>query len=189
MLRELPEAVAPFRLFAAENPGLIRPRAESRGTFQQKPASDSDAGRIRGEIKPVASSPSRLVQSEMPENVFRGGICANTPRAKMCTILRHIKIIHYICQKKQNMVVVSSREFRANQRKYFDLALSNDVVIKSRSHGSYRLVPVTDDDTIIDSQALQAKITRGIAEYEQGKAIAMAEGESIEGYLNRLIAE
>ena len=87
------------------------------------------------------------------------------------------------------MVVVSSREFRANQRKYFDLALSNDVVIKSRGHGSYRLVPVTDDDTIIDSQTLQAKITRGIAEYEQGKAIAMAEGESIEGYLNRLIAE
>ena len=27
------------------------------------------------------------------------------------------------------MVVVSSREFRANQRKYFDLALTNDVVI------------------------------------------------------------
>ena len=30
---------------------------------------------------------------------------------------------------RMKMVVVSSREFRANQRKYFDLALTNDVVI------------------------------------------------------------
>lgn len=44
------------------------------------------------------------------------------------------------------MVIVSSREFRANQRKYFDLARTNDVVITSRSHGSYRLISVTDLD-------------------------------------------
>ena len=87
------------------------------------------------------------------------------------------------------MVVVSSREFRANQRKYFDLALTNDVVIKSRSHGSYKLVPVSEDDTIIDSSALQAKIAKGIAEYEQGKVIAMADGETMDGFLNRLIAK
>ena len=67
------------------------------------------------------------------------------------------------------MVVVSSREFRANQRKYFDLALTNDVVITSRSHGSYRLVPVRESDTLIDQTTLEAKIRRGIEEYEQGK--------------------
>ena len=49
------------------------------------------------------------------------------------------------------MIVVSSREFRANQRKYFDLARVNDVVITSRSHGSYRLVPILEDDTIISN--------------------------------------
>ena len=65
------------------------------------------------------------------------------------------------------MVVVSSREFRANQRKYFDLALTNDVVITSRSHGSYRLVPVRESDTLIDQTTLEAKIRRGIEEYEQ----------------------
>ena len=54
------------------------------------------------------------------------------------------------------MVVVSRREFRANQRKYFDLARVNDVVITSRSHGSYRLVPVTEDDTLIDRAILDA---------------------------------
>ena len=48
------------------------------------------------------------------------------------------------------MVVVSSREFRANQKKYFDLAQSNLVVIKSRNHGSYKLVPVEDSDFIMN---------------------------------------
>ena len=72
------------------------------------------------------------------------------------------------------MVVVSSREFRANQKKYFDLAQSNLVVIKSRNHGSYKLVPVEDSDFVMNETELLAKINRGIAEYEQGKAIAMA---------------
>ena len=87
------------------------------------------------------------------------------------------------------MVVVSSREFRANQKKYFDLAQSNLVVIKSRNHGSYKLVPVEDSDTIMNETELLAKINRGIAEYEQGKAIAMSAGETSEAYLARLLSE
>ena len=87
------------------------------------------------------------------------------------------------------MVVVSSREFRANQKKYFDLAQSSLVVITSRTFGSYKLVPVRDTDTIINEDELQAKINRGIAEYEQGKAIAMTEGETSETYLSRLLSE
>lgn len=87
------------------------------------------------------------------------------------------------------MVVVSSREFRANQRKYFDLARTNDVVITSRSHGSYRLVPIMEDDALISRNELDAKIRRGIEDYAQGKVIKMNEGESSEDFLNRLIEE
>ena len=87
------------------------------------------------------------------------------------------------------MVVVSSREFRANQKKYFDLAQSKLVIIKSRNHGSYKLVPVEDSDFIISDAELLAKINRGIAEFEQGRAVAMAAGESSEAYLARLLSE
>ena len=87
------------------------------------------------------------------------------------------------------MVVVSSREFRANQKKYFDLAQSNLVVIKTRNHGSYKLVPVEDSDFIISDAELLAKINRGIAEFEQGRAVAIAAGESSEAYLARLLSE
>ena len=87
------------------------------------------------------------------------------------------------------MVVVSSREFRANQRKYFDLARSNDVVITSRSYGSYRLVPVSSSDILIDNASLEAKIRQGIADYEAGKVHRMKEGESSEDFLGRMISE
>ena len=90
---------------------------------------------------------------------------------------------------RMKMVVVSSREFRANQRKYFDLALTNDVVITSKNHGSYRLVPIKESDTIIDQTTLEAKIRRGIEEYEQGKVHRMEEGESVDGFLSRMINE
>jgi len=87
------------------------------------------------------------------------------------------------------MVVVSSREFRANQRKYFTLARTNDVVITSRAHGSYRLVPVSADDTLIDATILEAKIRKGIADYEAGKVYRMNEGESSEEFLGRMLSE
>ena len=86
------------------------------------------------------------------------------------------------------MVFVSSREFRADQRKYLEMAQTNVVVISSRKYGNYKLVPLTDDDTIVNSDELDAKIQRGIAEYEKGKAIAMQEGESSEAYLERLLS-
>ena len=86
------------------------------------------------------------------------------------------------------MVFVSSREFRADQRKYLEMAQTNVVVISSRRYGNYKLVPLVEDDTIISSDELDAKIQRGIAEYEKGKAIAMQEGESSEAYLERMLS-
>ncbi|MBQ0097274.1 MAG: hypothetical protein KBS53_06430, partial [Bacteroidales bacterium] len=54
-------------------------------------------------------------------------------------------------------------------QQFADLAQSNLVVIKSRNHGSYKLVPVEDSDFIISDAELLAKINRGIAEFEQGR--------------------
>ena len=46
-----------------------------------------------------------------------------------------------------------------------------------------------DSDFIMNETELLAKINRGIAEYEQGKAIAMSAGETSEAYLARLLSE
>lgn len=87
------------------------------------------------------------------------------------------------------MVVVSSREFRANQRKYFGLAQTNDVVITSRSFGNYRLVPLKEDDMLIDEKKLDAKIKQGIEDYEAGRVHRMKDGESVQEFLGRMISE
>ena len=109
---------------------------------------------------------------------------------QMCTnLVLILKNDIFAKPNRMKMVVVSSREFRANQRKYFDLALTNDVVITSRSHGSYRLVPVRESDTLIDQNTLEAKIRRGIEEYEQGKVHRMEEGENVDSFLSRMINE
>ena len=53
-------------------------------------------------------------------------------------------------------------------KKYLEMARTNVVVISSRKYGNYKLVPLTEDDTIISADELDAKIQRGIAEYEKG---------------------
>ncbi|ROO15061.1 prevent-host-death protein, partial [Flavobacterium psychrophilum] len=47
------------------------------------------------------------------------------------------------------MIVISSREFRDHQKKYFDLIDTNEQVIVQRGKNkSYKLVPVLEDDTL-----------------------------------------
>lgn len=49
------------------------------------------------------------------------------------------------------MKIVTSREFRDNQKKYFDLVDKKEQVIVKRSKNrAYKLVPVTDDDMLIE---------------------------------------
>ncbi|MBQ2912384.1 MAG: prevent-host-death protein [Bacteroidales bacterium] len=87
------------------------------------------------------------------------------------------------------MIIVTSRDFRANQRKYFDLARTNDVIITSRAFGSYKLVPVAKEDNVIDAETLDAKIKKGIEEYNKGKVYKMNDGEDMSGFLGRMLCE
>lgn len=69
------------------------------------------------------------------------------------------------------------------------MAQTNDVVITSRSYGSYRLVPVKEDDLLMDSVTLDAKIRKVIEDYENGKAYKMKEGETDDDLLGRMLNE
>ncbi len=48
------------------------------------------------------------------------------------------------------MRVVSSREFRDHQKKYFDMVDNNEQVVVWRKNRAYKLVPVSDDDTLVE---------------------------------------
>lgn len=45
------------------------------------------------------------------------------------------------------MIVISTRDFRANQTKYMKMANDGeDIILKSRSTGTFRLVPVKEKE-------------------------------------------
>ena len=51
------------------------------------------------------------------------------------------------------MLVVSMREFRANQRKYLGLAKKGEeLILKSRENGSFALTPITEFTTLIPKE-------------------------------------
>ena len=48
------------------------------------------------------------------------------------------------------MIVINTRDFRANQTKYLNMARKGeDIILKSRSSGSFKLTPVEADDNIV----------------------------------------
>lgn len=65
------------------------------------------------------------------------------------------------------MVVVTGRDFRANTAKYVDVAYrGEDVVVKSRA-GSFRIVPITEDDVVINKRDLAAELREALIEAKE----------------------
>ena len=50
------------------------------------------------------------------------------------------------------MMIVSARDFRANQGKYFSMVNSGEHVILKSREGNFRLVPVTSSNSISDDE-------------------------------------
>ena len=58
-------------------------------------------------------------------------------------------LVHFL--KNKTMRIVSSREFRDNQKKYFDMVDNKEqVVVKRSKNRAYKLVPVSEDDMLVE---------------------------------------
>lgn len=69
------------------------------------------------------------------------------------------------------MMVISPSEFRANLRKYFDLAHTERVIIRRSKGQSFALVPTHDDELTISDQ-LKKKIAKAREDFRVGKGTA-----------------
>ena len=68
------------------------------------------------------------------------------------------------------MLVISTRQFREKQGHYLGMvANGEDVVLKSRTEGSFKLVPVSNDDTLLSKEQLDAIIEQGLQDIKNGK--------------------
>lgn len=57
------------------------------------------------------------------------------------------------------MLVISTRDFRANQTKFLNMANNGeDIVLKSRDNGSFKLVPVKENDVLIEKRDLMEEL-------------------------------
>lgn len=85
------------------------------------------------------------------------------------------------------MIVISGREFRAKQGKYLGLAAKGEkIILKSRNQGSFRLVPVSPDDTLMSEEAFRAKLDQAKRSIEAGEGTVVRSKEELQAYLDSL---
>ena len=72
------------------------------------------------------------------------------------------------------MLVISTREFRDKQRSYLDkVDTGTEIIIQRRKNRSYKIVPVTEDDTLMSKEEYFAKLERGLQSIKEGKGKRM----------------
>lgn len=83
------------------------------------------------------------------------------------------------------MIIINSREFRSNQSKYLELVSKGEgVILKTRSLGSFKITPVTEDDTLISKADMLNKLEQARNEILSGKGKTFNNKEELASYLN-----
>lgn len=83
------------------------------------------------------------------------------------------------------MLVISSREFRDNQKKYFDSVDNGEQVIVQRGKArSYKLVPVASSDVCMTEEEFYEEIDRSLRQAKEGKVLKVSSDEDLKKLLN-----
>lgn len=64
------------------------------------------------------------------------------------------------------MTIVSTRDFRANQTKFLDMALRGEHVVLRSRRGSVRLMPIAEDEEE-PKRDVTAEVCRGLKEWKK----------------------
>ena len=79
------------------------------------------------------------------------------------------------------MLVISSREFRQNQKMYLNLVDNNEQVIVQRGKDkAYKILPVSANDTFLTEDEFYAKIDYSLRQADEGKVSKLTEAEQKE---------
>lgn len=81
------------------------------------------------------------------------------------------------------MLVISSREFRENQKSYFERVDKGEQVIVQRGKDrAYALTPINDDDVYFNAEMVE-RIKQSIKQVEEGKVKKVTTPEEIRNLL------
>lgn len=84
------------------------------------------------------------------------------------------------------MTVISIRDFRANQSKYLDLAAGGESVILTSRTGSFKIVPVTEDDSLVSKKEFFARIDEARKTIAEGKGTTVSSKVELDSLLASL---
>ncbi len=88
------------------------------------------------------------------------------------------------------MLVITSREFRENQASYFDrVDQGEEIMVQRKKNKAYRIIPVTEDDTLMSKEEFFAKLDEARGEVKNQQTFRMAEGESLDNFLDRISSD
>jgi antitoxin YefM len=83
----------------------------------------------------------------------------------------------------KGMLVISSREFRQNQKKYFEKVDKGEHIIVQRAKDkAYALTPISEDDMYFNAEMVD-KIKQSILEVEQGQVQKVSTSKEISDLL------
>lgn len=85
------------------------------------------------------------------------------------------------------MQIVSTREFRANQKKYFEMAEKETIFVSRRNAPPIVVNAATEEHFPLGEEL--AAIQRGIDDIKAGRTFKMQENESLDDFLNRIESE
>ena len=78
------------------------------------------------------------------------------------------------------MMIISSREFRDHQKKYFDLIDQNEQIVVQRGKDkAYVIVPLSDVDRLSVNETLIQTVREAEAEYSKHKTIQIKDSGNI----------
>ena len=87
---------------------------------------------------------------------------------------------------KKTMTVVSIRDFRSNQGKYLGLAANGESVILTSRAGSFKIVPISEDDSLISKKEFFARVDQARKDIAEGKGLEVNGKEELASLLESI---
>ncbi|MDR1370053.1 MAG: prevent-host-death protein [Dysgonamonadaceae bacterium] len=85
------------------------------------------------------------------------------------------------------MLVISSREFRENQKGYFNkIDEGVEILIQRGKNRSYKIIPIPNDGTLMSEEEFFAKIDRSVQQAKEGKVTKIKSAEELRKFLHSL---
>jgi antitoxin YefM len=95
-----------------------------------------------------------------------------------------IFVPYWYTKTNNNMIIITSREFREKQKLYLDRVDNGEqIVIQRGKDRSYKLVPVSKEDTLMTEEEFYEKINRSVQQALDGKTRRISDPDEIEKVL------